>query len=261
MCITASVGQGGINHRADAKVIQALLNENLGRLIPYAPLDIDGVPGNHTRAMIGEFQKRVMKITPTSKVEPNSPTLRELRAGMSAGLTIDKLRAIMTNASLHQAERFFNFLVVNMALSQILPGLRMAHFLAQLGHESGDLRYTEEIASGAAYEGRTDLGNTQPGDGVKFKGRGLIQLTGRTNYTNYGNARHRDFVTGTNNLLLSTDANTAVDVSCWFWTQKNLNALADADDLNAITRKVNGGLNGLDDRKAHFQRAKCLLVA
>ena len=211
--------------------------------------------------MIGEFQTRVLHLaTPTRKVDPGSATLRELRAGMSAGFTLDKLRAIMTNATQAQADRYFQHLVTQMAANQINTGLRMAHFLAQLGHESGDLRFSEEIASGDAYEGRIDLGNTQAGDGRRFKGRGLIQLTGRANYTAYGNARQRDFVSGTNNLLISTDPNLAVDASCWFWTTHGLSTMADADNLNGITRRINGGLNGLADRSAHLQRAKCLLV-
>jgi putative chitinase len=261
MCIAHSVGEGGTNNAADSKVVQALLNENLGRLIPYSPLIIDGSPGGKTRDMIGEFQRRVLNMAnPTRKVDPGSATLRELRAGMSAGLSIDKLRAIMTNATQAQADRYFQSLVRNMAANQITTGLRMAHFLAQLGHESGDLRFSEEIASGDAYEGRADLGNTQPGDGRRFKGRGLIQLTGRANYTAFGTSRHRDFVTGTNNTLLATDANLAVDVSCWFWATHGLSAMADADNLNGITRRINGGLNGLADRSAHLQRARCLLV-
>ena len=178
----------------------------------------------------------------------------------SAELTIDKLRAIMTNATEAQSDRYFQPLVRMMAANQINTGLRMAHFLAQLGHESGDLRFSEEIASGDAYEGRADLGNTQPGDGRRFKGRGLIQLTGRANYTAFGTARQRDFVTVPNNVLLASDPNLAVDVSCWFWATRGLNAMADADNLNGITRRINGGLNGLADRSAHFQRARRLLV-
>jgi putative chitinase len=129
-----------------------------------------------------------------------------------------------------------------------------------VGHESGDFRFSEEIASGAAYEGRTDLGNTKKGDGVRFKGRGLIQITGRSNYTEYGKARHRDYVTEPHNRIIANNPAIAVDVSCWFWKTRNLNALADADNIDAITRRINGGVNGLKDRKAHFRRAKCLLV-
>ncbi len=261
MCISHSVGKHATNSWADVKMIQILLNENLGRLIPYAPLGIDGHIGQHTTDMISEFQRRVMgNSKPDGKVDPGGGTLRELRNGMSPGLTEDKLRGIMLYADDVRINRYYQALVTQMAASQINTPLRIAHFLAQVGHESGDLRYNEELADGSAYEGRTDLGNTQPGDGPRFKGRGLIQLTGRSNYVAYGTARSRDFVTPTNYLLVATDPNLAVDVACWYWTTHGLNALADADNLNGITLSVNGGYNGLDDRRAHLQRAKCLLV-
>lgn len=199
--------------------------------------------------MIGEFQTRILKVPkPDRKIIPDGVALKQLRAGMTPGLSSYKLQAIMAESSLAQTNRYFSALSTAMAANQINTPLRTAHFLAQVGHESGDLRYSEEIATGEAYEGRADLGNTQPGDGARFKGRGLIQLTGRSNYTRYGAARKRDFVTGANNLLLSSDANLAVDVSCWFWTEHGLNEKADADDLNGITHKINGGLNGLADR-------------
>ena len=134
--------------------------------------------------------------------------------------------------------------------------LRCMHFLAQIGHESAGFRYTEEIASGEAYEGRADLGNTQPGDGVRFKGRGLIQLTGRANYAAYGKAIGVDLVDTDAYETLATDPERAVDVACWFWSTHGLNALADADDIEAVTRRINGGLNGLDDRKAYLHRAR-----
>lgn len=262
MCIEKPVGQGGANNRADSKVVQALLNENLYRLMPFAPLIVDGNPGGRTMEMISEFQGRVFPQTAaTGHVDPASPTLRELRSGMTAGLTACKLQAIMTTASQADILRYFQPLAASMATSRITTPLRMAHFLAQVGHESGHLRYTEELAAGDAYEGRADLGNTQPGDGTRFKGRGLIQLTGRANYIAFGAARRRDFVTGADNLLIAIDANLAVDVSCWFWTTHNLNALADADDLKAITQKINGGCNGLTDRADNLKRARCLLGA
>jgi putative chitinase len=166
----------------------------------------------------------------------------------------------MSSASASQVDRYFGPLLALMRSNQVNSPLRIAHFLAQVGHESGDFRYSEELADGSAYEGRASLGNTQPGDGPRFKGRGLIQLTGRANYTAYGLARGRDFVTPPNNLALSTDPNLAVDVSCWFWTTHGLNARADSDSLNSITHTINGGFNGLADRAAHLQRAKFLLV-
>src|ERR1041384_1592402 len=261
MCISQSVGLHGTNNSTDVKLIQILLNENLGQLIPYAPLVIDGRIGQHTINMIGEFQRRVLRIQqPDQKVDPGGRTFRALRAGMTAGLTQYKLQGIMLYANITLINRYFQPLVTMMANSQINSPLRMAHFLAQVGHESGDLRYNQELASGSAYEGRVDLGNTQPGDGTRFKWRGFIQLTGRANYVAYGNARNRDFVTGTNYLLVATDPNLAVDVACWYWTTHGMNALADAGNLNSITLRINGGYNGLADRAAHLQRAKCLLL-
>jgi putative chitinase len=136
----------------------------------------------------------------------------------------------------------------------------MAHFLAQTGHESGELRWTSEFASGSAYEGRAGLGNTQPGDGQRFKGRGLIQITGRANYTAYSKASGTDFTTDATAVLLSHDPATAVAASCWFWNMKGLNELADRDDFVGITRRINGGTNGLAERAAILARARFFLL-
>jgi len=128
---------------------------------------------------------------------------------------------------------------------------RLAHFMAQLCHESGSFRYMEELASGAAYEGRADLGNTEPGDGKRFKGRGPIQLTGRANYRAFGRRigidleRHPEIA-----AIPSIGLLTALE----YWKDRDLNTLADADDIRGITRKINGGLNGFDDRKAHLAK-------
>lgn len=135
--------------------------------------------------------------------------------------------------------------------------LRLAHFMAQLVHESGSFKYMEEIASGKAYEGRADLGNTQPGDGVRFKGRGPIQLTGRANYREYGRALGIDFERHPEIVALPS---VGLHVALEFWKRRGLNALADADDVVAITRKINGGVNGLEDRKSHLVKAKGLLL-
>lgn len=123
---------------------------------------------------------------------------------------------------------------------------RFSHFLAQLAHESGNFRYMEEIASGVAYEGRKDLGNTQAGDGVRYKGRGPIQLTGRANYRKYGQQLGIDFE---NNPTIVALPSIGLLVACKYWSDNNLNELADKDDVTMITRRINGGLNGFDDRK------------
>lgn len=136
-------------------------------------------------------------------------------------------------------------------------GLRLAHFMGQCGHESGGFRYMEEIASGAVYEGRADLGNTQPGDGKRFKGRGPIQLTGRANYRRVGRKigidleSHPDMVSHPSVGLL---------VGCVYWADRGLNAKADADDLLGLTKAINGGVNGLEDRKVRTAKAKGLIL-
>lgn len=139
---------------------------------------------------------------------------------------------------------------------EINTPLRQAHFIAQILHESGSFRYREEIASGAAYEGRKDLGNTKKGDGKRFKGRGLIQLTGRANYEAYGKSLGRESEILSNPKLVAEEDELNVDVAGWFWDRAKLNALADKDDLKAITRRINGGYTGLADRKAFLERAK-----
>jgi len=133
---------------------------------------------------------------------------------------------------------------------------RKAAFLAQLGHESGSLRYMQEIASGAAYEGRRDLGNTQPGDGRRFKGRGPIQLTGRANYIAAGKALGLDLV---NHPELAATPAVGFKTSAWFWKTHGLNQLADSGQFDQITRRINGGQNGAADRRARWARCKSAL--
>lgn len=135
--------------------------------------------------------------------------------------------------------------------------LRLAHFFAQLAHESGGFRYMEEIASGQAYEGRADLGNVQPGDGKRFKGRGPIQLTGRANYRLFGRALGLDFEAHPEIVALPSIGLLA---ACHYWRMRGLNDLADADDVVAITKRVNGGTNGLADRQAYLAKAKALFA-
>ena len=131
--------------------------------------------------------------------------------------------------------------------------LRFAHFIAQLTHESGNFKYMQEIASGAAYEGRKDLGNVMAGDGVRFKGRGPIQLTGRANYQKYGRALGIDFESHPELVAMPS---IGLLVACKFWTVNGLNEIADKDDVLSITKKINGGTNGLSDRKANLEKIK-----
>ena len=128
-----------------------------------------------------------------------------------------------------------------------------AMFLAQMAHESGGFRYSEEIASGEDYEGRQDLGNTQPGDGKRYKGRGYIQITGRANYRKYGKIVGHDLE---NNPQLASDPNIAADVALAYWNDRVDRSAARAGDINTVTYNINGGYNGLDDRISRFETYK-----
>lgn len=130
---------------------------------------------------------------------------------------------------------------------------RISYFLAQICHESGLLKYTREIWNPeqcpwqARYEGRADLGNNRPGDGERFKGRGLIQITGRANYKGCGDALGVDLVGSAYEQLELPEL--AALSAAWFWDSRGCNELADKGDFEKITRRINGGLNGIDDRK------------
>ncbi|WP_295453697.1 glycoside hydrolase family 19 protein [uncultured Thiodictyon sp.] len=208
-----------------------------------------------------DYQTRIQRMSsPDGKISPNGNTIKSLYDNIPSRFDLYSLRAIMVGGSWETVNTFFKHVVTTMETRSINTPLRRAHFLAQLGHESGSFRYTEEIASGAAYEGRKDLGNTEKGDGQRFKGRGLIQLTGRANYTAYGNAISQNLTVDGNWTKVSTDPVLAADAAGWFWETHNLNTVADTDDIKKITRVVNGGSNGLADRQDYLKRAKWFLV-
>lgn len=140
---------------------------------------------------------------------------------------------------------------------EITTPLRMAHFLSQLAHESDGFTTLEEYASGKNYEGRDDLGNTEPGDGRRFKGRGLIQLTGRANYAETGERLGLELIQDPE--LAGEDVGVALRIAGDYWKSRDLNTYADADDLRGVTRRINGGFNGLHDRSAYLSTAKSVL--
>lgn len=145
---------------------------------------------------------------------------------------------------------------------------RMSMWLAQIGHESGGLRYFEELADGSQYEGRADLGNTRPGDGKLFKGRGPIQVTGRHNYSQLSVWAHRQGLTPTATWFVDRPEELAEDHygfygAVWYWTvaRPHLNTLSDAGDLVAVTKAINGGLHGIDDRRKFWTKTKALSIS
>jgi len=141
---------------------------------------------------------------------------------------------------------------------QINTKLRIAHFMGQVTHECAGFRTTEEFASGAAYEGREDLGNVHPGDGKRYKGRGLIQLTGRANYREIGEILDLQLE---DNPELAAEPVTSLKIACEYWKRRKINTAADRDHLIKATKLVNGGLNGLEDRRKYLQKAKNALAS
>lgn len=182
-------------------------------------------------------------------------------------ITLEQLQQI-TGATEIRLKPFIDTLNEGMATSKINTPYRIAAFIAQVSHESGAFRYTKEIASGEAYEGRNDLGNYQAGDGVRFKGRGLIQITGRNNYIQISEDLGTDFINHPERL---EEPSWAAISACWFWDWKELNKICDKpedwsvvikgkvyDKFMYLTRRINGGLNGYPDRVKYFNRAAAI---
>ena len=164
---------------------------------------------------------------------------------MAIQLTADVLKKICPKTKLSvlaEVAKWINFYAPKYGVTTLR---RMRYFVSQIAHESLGFYTTKEFASGAKYEGRKDLGNIYKGDGVKYKGRGYIQITGRYNYRDCGKDNGVDFL---NHPELMETIQYAVLVSYWYWNKHNLNSLADKDEYKAVTRKINGGLNGLDSR-------------
>lgn len=237
----------------DSLFLQLLLRAN-----GTFQLHVDGVRGPKTVQAIQEFQAK-HGIQPTGGPLTDETVEALCRGVVGPQLTPDKLNILMPTASYTTIQKFWKDLLEIMGVAEVNTPLRQAHFLAQAGHESMDLRCTEELASGQQYEGRLDLGNTQPGDGPRFKGRGLIQLTGRENYRLFGQFIQRDLLVDEAWLDVAKDTRLAVATAAWFWSGHNLNEYADRSDVLAITKRINGGTNGLADRYDRTERGKWLL--
>lgn len=170
-------------------------------------------------------------------------------------ITEQQLLQILPNAG-RNAGVFVPALNTAMNRYGIVGTSRASAFIAQVGHESGQLQWVREIwgptAQQAGYEGRADLGNTVKGDGFRYRGRGLIQITGRANYVACGEALGLDLV---NQPVLLEQPQYAAMSAAWFWSTRGLNTLADQGQFVKITRRINGGLTGQDDRQALYDKA------
>lgn len=180
-------------------------------------------------------------------------------------LTEAQLQRIMPNLAAAKRALYLPHLVAAMQTCGIDNVLRTAAFVAQLAHESGEFRWMEEIwgptAAQLRYEPPSDLakrlGNTQAGDGQRFKGRGPIQITGRFNYQTYGGLLGIDLLA---DPARAATPEVAFATAGLYWQRNGLNELADAGNFVAITRRINGGTNGLADRQMYYARALAVLA-
>jgi putative chitinase len=222
--------------------------EDVKKLQTKLGLKPDGDFGKNTETAVKKWQKDnglkddgVVGDVTWSKLFPTTQTSTVTHPV----LKLEKLKGIIPDNVISQipdtAARF-----------NITTNLRLAHFLSQCAHESGNFKWVVEFASGKAYEGRKDLGNTQPGDGVKFKGRGYIQLTGRANYDKFSKFVNEDCVS--NPDLVSTKY--PMLSAAYFFDKNNLWKICDLgstdDVVEKVSRRVNGGLNGYIDRLEKF---------
>ncbi|MCL4502093.1 MAG: hypothetical protein M1438_09580 [Deltaproteobacteria bacterium] len=168
-------------------------------------------------------------------------------------ITPEILQEIVPSLDYNKAQEVADALNPAMDWADITTPERQAAFIAQCAHESDHFKTMREYASGRAYEGREDLGNTEPGDGPRFKGRGYIQITGRSNYTQAAQDLDLDLV---DNPEIAETPEAAGYIAAWYWNSRNLNRYADAGDFRTITRRINGGYNGWADRVAFWERAK-----
>ena len=222
---------------------------------------------------------------------PDGNTQADIQ-GAAAGIEINKTQLSQIMPASTPEEEIDTYLVaINKCLFEfkIDTPLRAAHFLAQVGHESAGLksvsenlnysakalcsvfgkyfdeekaqqfaRKPEQIAN-LVYANRLGNGDQNTSDGWRFRGRGLIQLTGKDNYKAFGEAVGKDLVDAPESV--ARDPELAVAAAGWFWQERNINLAADHDDVESVTRLINGGVNGLEDRKAYLERAKKVLEA
>ncbi len=234
------------------KEVQSLLS----RLDLYPVSEIDGIYGAKTYKAWKTFKETYYLSDPDLISDSSLSKLRSQANDQPILILRSSFDEIFRYA--RPRDRDLYFLPINKALKEfeINTIQRIAAFLATVSHESGNLRYSSEIASGADYEWRKDLGNIHKGDGIKYKGRGLIQLTGAANYRVVGKALGIDLE---GNPFLASSPLISTRIAGYFWFSHGLNQLADHNDFRTITRRVNGGYNGYDDRVRRWQHAKEVL--
>lgn len=214
-----------------------------------------GAPGYWQDEVVSALERGATEEEARAQIEAGLRQSEEYRRRY-LGVSVEQLRGVMPNLGRDRAEAMLPLLNSAMEEAEINTPMRRAAFLAQLAHESGELRWFEELDSGRQYEGRRDLGNVEPGDGPRYKGRGPIQITGRSNYRNAGRALGLDLE---GNPSLAAEPEVGFRTAAWYWNSRGINAPADGGDFDRTTYLVNGGTNGAAERRAYYRRALAVL--
>lgn len=239
----------------DLKRAQTLL-ANLG----YYTGAIDGLVGRLTIAAVRHFQSDkglvVDGLIGSHTWAAMFPNVEPPAAAPAGLVTLDLLRGMSSRENPQIVAALVDPMNAWLPAVGVTSPPVLAIFLGQAAEETDGFHTLTEYASGAAYEGRRDLGNTQAGDGMRFRGRGIFMITGRANYLAAGHAIGTNLV---DHPELAADPAIAVRTACTYWASHDLTPLAAAGDIRAVTRRINGGYNGLADRLAYTGRARRLL--
>jgi len=173
-------------------------------------------------------------------------------------LTVALIKQIAPLAQTKDIEKVLPFLNHALPRYEITTPIRVSMFLSQALTETLRFFSLKEFASGDAYDTRVDLGNTpeKDGDGRKWKGRGIFQTTGKTNYTRVSKALGIDCLTHPEML---EEPKWAVESACLYWKDRSLNTIADTGDIVKMSKRINGGTNGLEERIAYYNKAMMVL--
>ena len=231
-----------------------------GRTVPAAePVPAQYVPpSGGDRAGPGDVPQGPEPGAETAGPAPVFVPPPQVAAVPPGGVSADQLVAIMPDLPTDRAQEYLPGLNAAMQEGGITTPQRQAAFLAQLAHESCQLRYFQELGDDDYFhqydpgQPNAAAGNTEPGDGPRYHGRGPIQLTGRANYRAAGQALGLD-LEGDPEIAARPDV--GFRIAQWYWSSRDINALADAGDFAAVTRAVNGGYNGMESREAFYRRA------
>lgn len=204
-------------------------------------------------------RKPMDRVDAQRQLQERAPTVNEVpgetKPRTTKPVNADELQRLSPGLPRDQAEKMAPVVSAAIEHAGITDKRERAAFLAQVAHETDGFRTMEEYASGKDYEGRKSLGNTEPGDGEKFKGRGLVQLTGRENYTRAGEALGIDLV---NQPELAAHSPHAERIAAWYWADKGIGPLAREGRFESVTRGINGGDNGKTSRREYYERALTL---